>query len=310
MLKRQRRTNRDIIMNARKSLIYYSNLADEIDKNIDRSKYTYNIHDNDYFEKSFSAKPNELLRIYWEEILQRAHWAGLSSLIRNLKWIKGTVSGIQDNNLLAFTANLRCLIESSGDNLLTLLSVPKTLADNYKLISTALQNRIENNKMLVSKELEEILIHFSYARIISEQEKKIQGKMPKYQNAKPASEYLKRLDRKVDNGPISELYSILCQFAHPAAHSIHYLFRMDFNDNEYRFTYSDNSDSEYIERILKQYNDEIIDSLNYGFNPGIITLKTLNLFDFNLTKTPYIDNINTDSMKVWTDIIQKVRNRN
>ena len=207
-------------MTAKEWIEYYSKQTDEIEKNIDLTKYVYTIHDNDYFQNNISQNINDFQRIYWEEILQRAHWADLSSLIRNLQWLKGAATAIKDNNLLLFTSNLRCLIESSGDNLLSLLNVPITLADNFSNISQCLKGNMKGNTLYSSKELEEILIHFSYARKITNDEKNLQGKMPKYQNAKPASEYLKRLDSKVNNGSIADLYSILCQFAHPAAHSV------------------------------------------------------------------------------------------
>lgn len=294
-------------MKAKESIEYYLKLTDGIDKNIDRQKYVYIIHDIDYFKNAISTNMVSLQKVYWEEILQRTHWAGLSSLIRNLQWIRGTATAIKDNNLLSFTANLRCLIESSGDNLLSLLNVPSTLADNFTNISKCLNGSVEGKKMYISQELEEILIHFSYARRITQEEKITHGKMPKYQNAKPSSEYLKRLDCKVDNGPIADLYSILCQFAHPAAHSIHYLFESEFDKEKYEFKYSKNADEQYIDRILSEYNDEIIQALQYGFNPGILTLKTLNFFDYELTKTPYIDTINLGEMKAWTDIKIKMQ---
>lgn len=296
-------------MKAKESIEYYSNLTDEINKNIDRKRYIYTIHDNEYFEDIISKDISNFQKKYWEEILQRAHWAGLSSLIRNLQWIKGTANAIKDNNLLSFTANLRGLIESSGDNLLSLLNVPGTLADNFTNISNCLNGNVEEKKIYASRKLEEILIHFSYARKISGEEKNIQGRMPKYQNAKPATEYIKRLDSNVDNGPIAELYSILCQFTHPAAHSIQYLFTTEFDKEKYEFRYTSNADELYIERILTQYNDEIIKSLHCGFNSSIITLKTLNFFDFESTKTPYIDKINL-SNKLWDDIDSKIKNCN
>ncbi len=293
-------------MTAKETIEHYLKVTHDIEKNIDQKKYVYTIHDNEYFADTISSDATELQKVYWEEILQRAHWAGLSSLIRNLQWIKGTAKAIEDNNLLSFSANLRCLIESSGDNLLSLLNVPNTLADNFENITKCISGKVEEKTMYASRELEEILIHFSYARKISEEEKTANGKMPKYQNAKPASEYLKRLDSKVDNGPISELYSILCQFAHPAAHSVHYLFQMSFDNNKYEFKYSQNADKYYIERILNGYNEEIIKSLQYGFNQGITTLKTLNFFEYELTKTPYLDTIDLGEMKAWTDIKNKM----
>jgi hypothetical protein len=162
----------------------------------------------------------------------------------------------------------------------SLKSVPLTLAENYEGISEALEGRLIKEKSLLSSDaLEEILIHFAYGRKISEEEKELQGKLPKYQNAKPASEYLKHLDNK-NNGPISELYAILSQFAHPAAHSVHYLFEISPDNKEFKFSYSQNPDEKYIQIILKNYNEEIIKSIILGFNLSLLTLKTLNFFNY------------------------------
>jgi len=102
------------------------------------------------------------------------------------------------------------------------------------------------------------------------------------------------------------LYSILCQFAHPAAHSIHYLFQTGFDGEKYLFQYDNNTEKTNIETILKDYNAEVIDSLYFGFNPGLVILKTLNFFDYELTKTPYLDKIEFGTMKAWVDIKAKI----
>jgi len=283
---------------------YYFELASLFELQVDRNSYVYRIHDNDYFESAYKENPSELQKVYWQEILQRAHWAALSSLLRNFKWVQATKRAIDDCNLLSFTSNLRCLIESCGDNLLTLQSVSATLADNNRIICDSINGIISSKGLATSSELENVLIHFAYARKITEEEKKIQGKLPKYQNAKPTVEYLKKLDR-VDKGPINNLYSILCQFAHPAAHSIQYLFDLNFSDNIYQFSYSPYPDKQYIDIILDEYRDEIINSIMLGFNPSFLTLKTLNLFPYQETRTPLADTINLDNLNAWKKICDK-----
>src|SRR6516162_2489642 len=132
-------------MTAKEVIEHYSKVTQDIEKNINLQKYIYTIHDNEYFANTISSSAAELQKVYWEEILQRAHWAALSSLIRNLQWIKATAKAIEDNNLLSFSANLRCLIESCGDNLLSLLNVPNTLADNFEDITKCIRGKIDEN---------------------------------------------------------------------------------------------------------------------------------------------------------------------
>lgn len=292
-------------MKSLEALRYYSELSTSFNSIPVKGKYTYQIEDNAFFEKTYADSPVELQKVYWMEILQRAHWAAFSSLLRNLKWTEGVTNAVDGNNFLSFTANLRCLIESCGDTLLSLKTVAMTLADNHDKITKVLEGNSNDNTILVSKALEEILIHFSYARKITEEEKNAVGTIPKYQNAKPASEYLKHLDNKLDNGPIGALYSFLCQFSHPAAHSTHFFFKEEQEAQHYKFSYLDNPDENNIKLILSKYESEIIKSLMLGFNPSLLVLKTLNLFGYPEVQTPNIDSINLEELKTWRYISDK-----
>ena len=71
---------------AKAALTYYAELALTFDK-VDKSKYVYIIQENEHYRETYKDDAIGLQKVYWEEILQRAHWAGLSSLLRNLKWV-------------------------------------------------------------------------------------------------------------------------------------------------------------------------------------------------------------------------------
>ncbi|CAL2106057.1 hypothetical protein T190115A13A_10213 [Tenacibaculum sp. 190524A02b] len=107
---------------------YYSDLMNDFLKDVDFKNYTYDIIDNSHFENETSKNVSDIQRIYWEEILQRAHWASITSIVRNQKWLKAIELSIKNKNFLSFTSTLRSLIESSGDNLLSLDNVALTLA--------------------------------------------------------------------------------------------------------------------------------------------------------------------------------------
>lgn len=287
-------------MTAKEALTYYYELINEMNSNIQFSSYSYEIHDSNFFETNAEIKPSDLQQIYWSEILQRAHCAGLTSLIRNFKWTASVCQAIDDNNLLSFTSNLRCLIESCGDSIMSLTSLPKALSDNNATIKAAIKG--EGDTLVMSEEFEGILNRLTDARMIAQADGGSDGKLPKAKHAKPASEYLQKLDNITDDGPISELYTVLCQFADPSAHSIHYLFDIDENEGKYDFNYAKDPDKEYIERVLNNYMAEIIQSLQYGFNSSLLTLKTLNQFDFELVNTPAVRSVNFDNLKSWVDI--------
>jgi hypothetical protein len=281
---------------------HYSDLMNDFLNNVDFKNYTYDIIDNSHFENETSKNVSDFQRIYWEEILQRAHWASITSIVRNQKWLNAIELSIQNNNFLSFTSTLRSLIESSGDNLLSLDNVALTLAENSKNISTALSGKVEDKKLIVNKELEEKLIHFSFGRKVSKEEKEANGNLPKSHNAKPAFEYIKKLDFGEDKGPLSKLYTELCQYTHPAAQSTHFLFDYKVENNIHNFNYSEKTDAEHIGNLLIEYKNEIIDTLQYGFNPSLMILKVLNRFEFKKVHTKKADEINLKNIKMWEKI--------
>lgn len=289
-------------MNSKDIIKHYSDFTNDFLNKIEYEKYSYEIVENSHYENETSKNVVDFQKIYWEEILQRAHWASITSLVRNLKWTKAVELSIENKNFLAFTSTLRSLIESSGDNLLSLDNIALTLAENSAIISKALNGKIKEKKLVYSKELEEKLIHFSFGRKISQEEKDINGESPKYHNAKPASEYLKKLDFGKDKGPISKLYSVLCQYTHPAAHSIHYLFDYKNENNIHSFNYSKKTDLEHIDFLLKEYEKEIIDTLQFGFNPSLMILKVLNRFELIKVHTIEADSVSLKNIKMWDKI--------
>lgn len=294
-------------MNAQSLIKHYSELGLFINNQLSKIQYTYSILDNDSFAQ-LKDKPIELQAIYWQEMLQRAHWAALSSLLRNLKWISAITSSMTENNFLSLAANLRCLIESCADTFHALQAVAPTLAENNQRINSLIGSNPENDKcFFVAPEIEQSLIHFSYARRITKAEKSAEETIPEYHNAKSASEYLKILDQTSENGPTSQLYSWLCQFTHPASHSSLYLFETKYSDTTYKFRYLDRPDEKYIANMFKEFNQEITNALMLGMNPSLLLLKTLNLFNYDSVKSPFVDNIDLSELKSWQKISAKFR---
>ena len=68
--------------------------------------------------------------------------------------------------------------------------------------------------MMISKELEDTLIHFTHARKLSKGED-----APSTHRARQPWEYIKRIEEMNNNG-VKELYSELCELVHPAADSV------------------------------------------------------------------------------------------
>jgi hypothetical protein len=75
------------------------------------------------YEALARADPKEGQRVYWNEILARAHMAAATALYRSKQWIDAVDQAASNSNALAFAAALRGLIESAADTTSSLTTV-------------------------------------------------------------------------------------------------------------------------------------------------------------------------------------------
>lgn len=207
-------------------------------------------------------------KIYWEEILGRAHLAAATSIIRSYRWLSGMSSSYSNNLFLPFCASFRALIESAADGYDALGNVAASLAEIRDLVNPILQ--LQQKQTVLATELENQLIHFSHARKLKRGEV-----APDYHNAKQVAEYVKSLESAGLAG-LYECYSELCQYTHPAAQSISHLLH-PLTDESYSLTPS--QDQIYIETMMEQYKPLMLPLFMYSFNPGVLVLKVLMYFD-------------------------------
>jgi hypothetical protein len=162
---------------------------------------------------AFRALPLEQMhKVYWEEMLYRAHWAAISNFIRHIRWFDACIThSVNTPNYPAFCAVLRGLTESAADTRHSLGSVPETLASDSSHILDALAGK--STTTVVNKDIEDMLIHFQLARKL----KKDEG-APGTHNAESAATYISAIDHA--DYPVKDLYSELCQVVHPAAQSL------------------------------------------------------------------------------------------
>jgi hypothetical protein len=153
---------------------------------------------------------------YWLEMLRRAHWVVGTGMLRHERWLDATLAAAGRANLLGFAACLRGMLESAADLCHSLCKVPLTLAHRFSVIKLAIQGK--SDVIHASKELEDILIHFHYAR-------RMPKKAPESYQAHTNREYLKSLSGG-ETG-VLDLYSKLCEFTHPAAVSALWLSGID-----------------------------------------------------------------------------------
>ncbi|MHB2050355.1 hypothetical protein [Pseudomonas sp. VEM90] len=203
--------------------------------------------------------------VYWLEILNRSHWAATSNLIRYSKWYELCYdSSVTKPNYIAFCSGLRGLLECTADTYDALGGVPLTLAQALKYIEEALLRR-PVLKRAVSEELEDCLIHFSYARKLNKLES-----APKSHEAKTASHYISQLDGA--DLPFKDLYSELCQVVHPAHQSTSWLVGRE----DECYTIRESEDLVFILDLCERYKKCIEHMQMWSVNASLFIFKVLN----------------------------------
>ena len=226
--------------------------------------------------------------VYWEETLGRAHLAAATSIIRSFKWLSGMCSSYSDALFLPFCASFRGLIESAADGYDGLGNVAALLAHNRAMIKAALELTAENPSS--AKELEDQLIHFSHARKLSKGEE-----APEIHQAKQVAQYVRGLESKGMPG-LYECYSLLCQYTHPAAHSVAHLVAPKEDGT---FVLIPSLDKELIKIFVEEYSEMIYLLMMFSFNPGALVLKVLLHLPVTEYQSQGVKKINFDGIPAW-----------
>jgi hypothetical protein len=201
-----------------------------------------------------------------DELLVSAHLAATTSIIRAIRWFEATWREYEAGNLLGWAACLRSLMESTGDALHSLRSVAGTIADQKLLFQSALNDSLDG--LFCSKELEDVLIHFSHARKLSKSEK---ADAPETHSARQTVEYIDMLEKAGPSGA-TNLYSELCQLGHPAKASLSYFSCKGDDDG---FKVGMRGDIVAIRDIILRYEPTLHQLPSLAFNPGLLILRVL-----------------------------------
>jgi hypothetical protein len=261
-------------------------LIDSISSEVIGSRYTF--LDLDKYDQ---LSPNERMRVYWTELLYRAHWAAASNVLRHKRWINACLALYDPNpNYIAFCAALRGLTEAAADASHSLGAVPLTLAQNYHPILEALT--MKTKTISISKALEDMLIHFQFARKLKNHEK-----FPETHDAEHTTTYIKSIEPP--NKPlIKPLYDDLCQVTHPAAQSVLWVSKASGDNVEL----SAGDDKIWIMELCRGFYKAIEWVQMQSVNTSILVLKVLNVFPVKEIKTEIVESINMDTIPLWHKI--------
>lgn len=253
------------------------------------------MHDATYASLWRSDVP-AAMRVYWSEILNRAHFVAVSALLRQHRWLDAMEKLQAVPNYLGWAACARALIEASGDSLDALERVAMTLADNAVEIQSALDGTLRDR--VQNEELENTLIHFEYGRKLAKNEH-----APATHVAKSAAAYLAQLKGSTTIA-VQELYGLLCQVTHPASGSV-VCFSESLTANLDQLNCT--RDAEHIRLVSEKYGAEFVHALVHGANPPLLILKTLREFNRTGLNTDPVATIDLSAIPAWQKIEARFR---
>lgn len=238
-------------------------------------------------------------KMYWDEILLRVHFASITSIMRNDKWLRGLILSIETSNYILFAASLRGILESVTDSYYS-LNTPLDLACNYKNIKLAISGDL--NRLFNSDVLEEKLIHFQFAA-------KSDKSGLSYNKPLFASKYIELFDQYSDINT-KKLYIKLCEVVHPAQDSIS-CFKTNIRESEnFEYSITDTTlDDLYIDSIMNDYDSVIIQLLKMSINAPVLNLRILNHLDYELVRSEYLNScliFNLLSKDVWDQVLEMI----
>ena len=135
--------------------------------------------------------------------------------------------------------------------------------------------------MALAPELESMLIHFAYARKLKA------GEGPALHSAATAKDTVSCL---LELAPSAvEVYSMLCDYSHPAAPSV-FRFAGDITHAD-TVTFDPAAGPGKIGEILERSQEVGRAALALGIGPLVVALKVLNAFSFPPVATPWADGV-------------------
>lgn len=259
----------------------------------------YTFVDNEEYLELLTRDISEGMRIYWTEVLSRAHIAAATSILRSEHWMSAVLSAYSERNALGFAAAFRALMESAADTSVGLRSTPPTLAHLQPKILEALAGSATT--MFGSKKLEDDLIHYTHARFLRPDER---DSLPRTHKAlRPSA--LKDLKALGHPDKVAAAYRFLSDLTHPAAASVSiWLAPVDAAGLE--FTLSPKHGEAVISAFLEVYETVLLDVLMLAFNTPVVVLITLNQFPIRELHTPALLNADLGGLAAWRKTVSEM----
>jgi SEC-C motif len=237
-------------------------------------------------------------KVYWQEILFRAHFGASAGMMRLHEWLQGSQKAFEDGNVLMLAAGIRGLLEAAADTFKVFADAAATLADTHVIVRKAIKGSL-SEQLALAPELESDLIHFAYARGIRP------GEGIALHKAATARDDISVL---VQMAPKAlELYAMLCDYSHPAAPSV-FRFAGERTTPDI-LTFDPAAGSARILNIVESAREVGTVALMAGAGTLVLMLKVLNDFSFAPVKTPWADSVDSRFVPVWADLQRRMADR-
>lgn len=237
-------------------------------------------------------------QVYWREILYRAHFGACTGMLRLNEWLRGSDRAFGDGNVLMLAAGIRGLLEACADTWQGFSDVAPTLADCHTIVRRAIKGEF-SEQIALAPELENMLIHFSYARKLSP------GEGPALHSAKTAKDCVSVLSESAPD--VVSVYHSLCDYTHPAAPS---LFRFaGESTRQNTLTFDPGTGPLKLTEVVKLSEPVGKLALVLGVGPLVTTLKTLNVFAFPPVATPWADGVDLSFSGVWRELNRRLHSK-
>lgn len=234
-------------------------------------------------------------RVYWTEILYRAHMASIAAVFRTTRWIEVAIREHKAGSLYGCAAACRSLIESAGDIGISLGPVAHTLASIKDQVKDEISGS-PSEPMLISRELEDSLIHFTHARKVRKGEV-----APNSHNAMQSSKYIHFVEQMKILG-VKELYARLCEIVHPAAESVSVTFapRSGF------WIVDPFKEIAVLKGLLAENRNTLLGVVMASYNAPLLILQTLYYFNI-FTTMPGLQKYRFDDIPAWHKVATLLR---
>jgi hypothetical protein len=258
----------------------------------------YHFLQNDLFAKI--TDPYVMQQVYWREMFQYVHWAATLNLLRHKRWQTGCTDAYKSpGNFFSFSANLRGMLESALDASYSLGRIPMSLAEFHSDLQRVFRGERNETVIIskISKEIEDLLIHFVYAKKLDKQE---QRTAPASHRALEPKDYRNAIGLpEQDRSAFQQLYDDLCGYCHPTAKGLELLWTT-LPTGAVEVT--DLDDRAAISGFVAKHIDAIQFAINLSVATSALCLRTMNRFDFPDIRCDAVEQWNFDDSCAWQKI--------